>query len=107
MKEVQMTFRVEPELRDRFTATAEREHRPASQVLRELMRGYVERGSRSDDVIPRVTLDPAERRRRQDAANFARANVGLEGFRLSAEDEARTRRFIDGEIELADFLKDE
>ena len=41
MKEVQMTFRVESELRTRFTAAAELDHRPAAQVLRELMRAYV------------------------------------------------------------------
>lgn len=40
-KEVQMTFRVEPELRAEFAQAASQEDRPAAQVLRELMRVYV------------------------------------------------------------------
>jgi hypothetical protein len=30
--------------------------------------------------------------------------MGLEGFTLSDEDEARTRRFINGEIDLDEFV---
>ena len=104
MKEVQMTFRVEPELRDRFTEAAELNHRPASQVLRELMRGYVDQQRAPVAVAPANDLDPAERRRRQEAFDFARASVGLEGFVLTKEAEDLTRRFVNGEIELADFL---
>jgi hypothetical protein len=40
-----------------------------------------------------------ERRKRQEAVNFARANVGLEGFKPSPEDEALAVRYINGEIE--------
>lgn len=40
-KEVQMTIRIEPALRAEFTEAALRDHRPASQVLRELMRSYI------------------------------------------------------------------
>lgn len=47
-KEVQMTIRIEPELRAEFTAAASRDHRPAAQVLRELMRGYVKQMSAKD-----------------------------------------------------------
>lgn len=53
------------------------------------------------------TVEPitdAERRRRQEAVNFARANVGLEGFKPSEEAEQRAARFIAGEIELADYV---
>ncbi len=42
-KEAVFTMRLEPELRDQFMAEAEASHRPASQVLRELMREFVER----------------------------------------------------------------
>ena len=80
------TMKLEPELRDEFMAAAEADHRPASQVVRDLMRGFVQeqndrreyiaflqnkvdiaRGSirrgegRDDDV---VAADFAERRRR-------------------------------------------
>ena len=47
----------------------------------------------------------AERRRREEAVNFARASISLEGFQTSKEDEDHARRFINGEIELVDFLK--
>lgn len=36
-------MRLEPELRDAFMAEAEAAHRPASQVVRELMRDFVQR----------------------------------------------------------------
>ena len=42
-KEAVFTMKLEPELRDEFMAEAEAAHRPASQVLRELMREFVQR----------------------------------------------------------------
>ena len=42
-KEAVFTMKLEPELRAEFMAEAEAVHRPASQVLRELMREYVQR----------------------------------------------------------------
>jgi len=42
-KEAVFTMKLEPELRDQFMAEAEASHRPASQVVRELMREFVER----------------------------------------------------------------
>ena len=42
-KEAVFTMKLEPELRDQFMAEAEASHRPASQVLRELMREFIER----------------------------------------------------------------
>lgn len=47
----------------------------------------------------------SERRRREEAVNFARASIGLEGFKPSLEDEALAQRFIDGEIDLAEFVQ--
>ena len=52
-----------------------------------------------------VSLSVAERRRRQAAADFARASVGLEGFKPSEEAEAQMRRHIAGEIDLTEFVK--
>ncbi len=37
------TMKLEPDLRAAFMAAAEASHRPASQVVRELMRDYVQR----------------------------------------------------------------
>ncbi len=42
-KEAVFTMKLEEELRDAFMAEAAGEDRPASQVLRELMRGYIEK----------------------------------------------------------------
>ncbi|MDC8759572.1 antitoxin of toxin-antitoxin stability system [Janthinobacterium fluminis] len=42
-KKVVFTLKLEPELRADFMAEAEAAHRPASQILRELMRGFVKR----------------------------------------------------------------
>lgn len=42
-KEAVFTMKLEPELRDAFVAEAEAAHRPASQVVRELMREFVQR----------------------------------------------------------------
>ena len=42
-KEAVFTMKLEPELRADFMAEAEATHRPASQILRELMREFVQR----------------------------------------------------------------
>ena len=42
-KQAVFTMKLEPELRDAFKAEAEATHRPASQVMRELMREFVRR----------------------------------------------------------------
>ena len=40
-KEVQMSIKMEPELRDRFMVVAADRHRPAAQIIRDLMRLYI------------------------------------------------------------------
>lgn len=40
-KEVQMSIKMEPELREQFMAIAATMHRPAAQIVRELMRSYI------------------------------------------------------------------
>jgi predicted transcriptional regulator len=42
-KEAVFTMKLEPELRAEFMAEAEATHRPASQIVRELMREFVQR----------------------------------------------------------------
>ena len=51
------------------------------------------------------SISPAERRRREDAASFALANVGLEGFQPSQQTLEQTRRFINGEIPLSELVQ--
>ena len=54
-KEAVFTMKLEPELRTEFMAEAEAAHRPASQILRELMREFVQRqrGAREYDEFLR------------------------------------------------------
>lgn len=47
MKESVFTMKLESDLRDAFMAVAEANHRPASQIMRELMREYVQRERQS------------------------------------------------------------
>jgi len=42
-KDAVFTLKLEAQLRDAFVAEAEASHRPASQIVRDLMRDYVER----------------------------------------------------------------
>ena len=42
-KEAVFTMKLESELREQFMAEAEASHRPASQILRDLMREYIDR----------------------------------------------------------------
>ena len=44
----------------------------------------------------RPVISDAERKRREEASNYARASVCLEGFKLSAADEEHAQRFING-----------
>ena len=48
-KEAVFTMKLEGELRDEFMAEARASHRPASQVVRELMREFVQRQRRERD----------------------------------------------------------
>ena len=58
-KEAVFTMKLESELRAEFIAVAEAEHRPASQIVRELMRDYVSR-----------------KRQEQEYKDFLRGKVG-------------------------------
>ena len=42
-KEAVFTMKLEPELRDAFMAEAQAADRPASQIIREMMRDFVQR----------------------------------------------------------------
>ncbi|MHB1678695.1 MAG: antitoxin of toxin-antitoxin stability system [Sulfuriferula sp.] len=60
-KEAVFTMKLEPELRAEFMAEAEATHRPASQVLRELMREFVQnqRTAREYDEFLRRKVEVA------------------------------------------------
>lgn len=52
-----------------------------------------------------VTKQRSDRAERLRAVNYARASVGLEGFKLSALEEENARAYIEGEITLAEFME--
>ncbi len=60
-KEAVFTMKLEPELRAEFMAEAAAAHRPASRVLRELMREFVhrQRAAREYDDFLRRKVDAA------------------------------------------------
>ena len=72
MKEAVFTMKLEPELRNAFMAAAESAHRPASQVMRELMREYVQRQQAAQQpgacLHASAAGSPATRPRRPDPA---------------------------------------
>ena len=60
------TMKLEPELRDTFMAEATAADRPASQVIRELMRDYIERRrqAREYDEFLRRKVEHARKQRK-------------------------------------------
>ncbi len=60
-KEAVFTMKLEPELRAEFLAEAEAAHRPASQILRELMREFIQRqrDARDYDAFLRQKVEVA------------------------------------------------
>lgn len=49
-------------------------------------------------------ITDAERTRREEAVKYVRASFALEGFKPSAEDLIEEQRFIEGAIDLAEFI---
>ena len=54
-KETTFTFRVDEKLKNEFVKAAKASDRPASLLLRDFMRLYVQRGPNSDDVDETVS----------------------------------------------------
>lgn len=69
------TMKLEPDLRDAFMAAAEASHRPASQVVRELMRAFVRdqqaQGDHADFVRRKVEIARASVRDGQGCSDEA------------------------------------
>lgn len=107
-----ISFRVEAELHAQFMEIAAMQQRPAAQALREFMRAYVNeaRDRQHRAANDYAIISPAESRRRQQAMNYARASVELEGFKLSpavaAADDELVRRYVTGEITVDDAIEE-
>lgn len=78
-KQAVFTMKLEPELRENFMAEAAGEDRPASQVVRELMRGYIEqrRQAREYDNYLRHKVEAA-RKQRESGLHFSNEEVEAE-----------------------------
>lgn len=78
-KQAVFTMKLEPELRENFMAEAADEDRPASQVVRELMRGYIEQRRQAreyDDYLQRKV--EAARKQRDAGLHFSNEEVEAE-----------------------------
>ena len=73
-KEAMFTMKLEPELRDAFMAEAQASHRPASQILRELMREFVQRQREARSYDAFLHEKVAQARQQIEAGDYASAD---------------------------------
>ncbi len=73
-KEAVFTMKLEPELRAEFMAEAEASHRPASQILRELMREFVQRQRQSREYEEFLRGKVADAREQIRAGDYTSAD---------------------------------
>jgi len=87
-KEAVFTMKLEPELRAEFMAEAASEDRPASQVVRELMRAYIEQRREARDY------DDYLRRKIEAGRASMRAGRGRSNDEVEAEFAARRDQVV-------------
>jgi hypothetical protein len=82
-KEAVFTMKLEPELREQFMAAAEASHRPASQIVRDMMREFIRRQqeAREYDAFLGNKVSPAH--------DSARADIGRSNEEVEAKFAAR------------------
>jgi predicted transcriptional regulator len=78
-KEAVFTMKLEPELRAEFMAEAEAADRPASQILREMMREYIQRQRNAREYEAFLSLKVAKAR-----ASMA-AGQGIDNAKVEAQ----------------------
>jgi hypothetical protein len=78
-KQAVFTMKLEPELRAEFIAETEAAHRPASQVLRELMREFIQRQREAREY------DEFLRRKVEAGRTSMRAGLGRSNEEVEAE----------------------
>ncbi|MCP1498973.1 putative transcriptional regulator [Pseudomonas migulae] len=87
-KQAVFTMKLEPELREQFMAEAEASHRPASQIVREMMRQFVQTQRESREY-------EAFLQRKVDSARVSmRAGEGLTNDEVEAQFAARREQAI-------------
>ena len=90
-KEVVFTMKLEPELRADFMAEAAGEDRPASQVMRELMRGYIEQRRQAREY------DEYLQRKVEAGRALMRAGLGRSNDEVEAAFAARRNQIAKGQ----------
>ena len=86
------TLKLEPELRDEFMAAAVEDDRPASQVVRELMRGYLDQRRKSREY------DEYLRQKVETACESMRAGRGRSNDEVEATFAAKRRKAMAGQV---------
>jgi len=87
-KEAVFTMKLEPDLREEFMAEAEAAHRPASQVVRELMREFIQRQRQAREY------DEFLRRKVEVARTSMRAGSGRSNDEVEAEFAAHRAKLL-------------
>ncbi len=82
-KEAVFTMKLEPDLREAFMSEAQASHRPASQILRELMREFVQRQRQAREYDDFLT------QKVQTARTSMQAGVGIANDDVEAQFAAR------------------
>ncbi|MBV4487838.1 antitoxin of toxin-antitoxin stability system [Pseudomonas sp. SWRI153] len=88
-KQAVFTMKLEPELREEFMAEAEAAHRPASQIMRDMMRQFVQSQREAREY------EAFLQRKVEIAREFVRAGDGMTNEEVEAEFAARRRRAED------------
>lgn len=92
-KEAVFTMKLEPELRDAFMAAAKSEDRPASQIVREFMRDYIQQDRDYVEFL---------RRKVEIARAELEAGLGISNEEVEAEFSAMRERALRGAQEAAE-----
>lgn len=82
-KEAVFTMKLEPDLREAFMNEAQASHRPASQILRELMREFVQRQRQAREYDDFLT------HKVQTARTSMQAGIGIANDDVEAQFAAR------------------
>ena len=90
-KEAVFTMKLEPDLREAFMSEAQASHRPASQILRELMREFVQkqRQARALAFMDRREYDDFLTQKVQTARLSMNAGAGMANEAVEAQFAAR------------------
>lgn len=87
-KDAVFTMKLEPDLRDAFMAEADAAHRPASQIVREFMREFIDRQREARDY------DEFLRRKVDIARESVRAGRGRANDEVEADFAARRANLL-------------